>query len=67
MTELRTEPVETQRTTIAAVNAAAQKYAVPGRATLLLIGDRAKIEGGLKELNAGEIIVLDVEGKPIMK
>lgn len=67
MARLRTEPDEMQRTTLAVVNTVAQKYAVPGRATILLIGDRAKIEAGLKELNVGEIVVLDVEGKPVKK
>jgi len=30
-----------------------------------LVGDRAKIEAGLRELNAGDIVILDVEGKPV--
>lgn len=64
MTELQREPTETQRMTLAQVNAAAQKYAVPGKATLLLIGDLSKIQSGIRELNAGEIIILDVEGRP---
>ncbi len=67
MTELNTEPSQTQSTSLKAVNAAAQKYAIPGKATILLIGDRAKIEAGLKELNLGEITILDVEGKPLTK
>ena len=32
---------------------------------MLLVGDRAKIEPGLKALNLGEIVVLDVEGKTV--
>jgi len=32
--------------------------------TLLLVGDLAKIEAGLRELNLGEYVILDVEGKP---
>jgi len=56
---------ETQRATLGAVNQAAQKYAVPGKATLLLVGDQSKIGPGLRELGLGEIIILDVEGKPL--
>ncbi len=64
MTELQRETGETQKVTLAAANAAAQKYAVPGKATLLLIGDLSKIQAGVGELNAGEVVILDVEGKP---
>ncbi len=67
MSELQREPQEITNATLEAVNAAARKYAVPNRSTLLLVGDLAKIEAGLKELNAGEIIVLDAEGKPVKK
>jgi zinc protease len=66
-TELQRYPDETQRLTLAAVNAAAQKYAVPGKATLLLVGDLSKIGPGLRELNLGEIVVLDAEGRPVVK
>jgi zinc protease len=67
MSELRREPIETEKATLTAVNAAAQKYAIPERATLLLIGDLSKIEAGIRELNAGEIIVLDTEGRPVKR
>ncbi len=63
-TELQRVPDETGRATLAAVNAAAQKYAAPGKATLLLIGDYSKIGPGLRELGLGEITILDAEGKP---
>ncbi|HVF56616.1 MAG TPA: pitrilysin family protein [Pyrinomonadaceae bacterium] len=66
-TELQRYPDETQRLTLAAVNASAQKYAVPGKATLLLVGDRSKIEPGIRELNLGEIVILDAEGRPVSK
>jgi hypothetical protein len=33
----------------------------------VLIGDRAKIEPGLRELNVGEIVVMDPEGRPAGK
>ena len=37
----------------------------PEAATLLLVGDRSKIEAGVRELQLGEIVVLDTEGKPV--
>ncbi len=64
MTELQREYDETAKMTLEAARAAAVKYARPEKAALVLVGDRAKIEPGLKELNAGEIVLLDAEGKP---
>ena len=63
MIELQREPESLLGASVAAVNAAGAKYAAPAGTTLLLVGDRSKIEAGLRELNAGEIVVLDVEGK----
>jgi hypothetical protein len=31
----------------------------------VIIGDRAKIEAGLKELGLGEVRLIDAEGKPV--
>lgn len=67
MTELQREPSELERATLNAVNAVAQKYSAPGGVTLLLVGDLAKIEAGIRELNIGEIIVLDNQGKLVTK
>jgi zinc protease len=67
LTELQRATVELDRATNASVNAAAQKYAAPKGATLLLVGDLSKIEAGIRGLNLGEYVVLDVEGKPIKK
>ncbi len=67
LSELQREPDEIQKATLASVNTTAQKYAVPGKATLLLIGDLSKIRTGVEELKLGEIVVLDVEGRPVMK
>ncbi len=55
---------EFQRCTLEAVNSAAAKYARPDGATLLLIGDWAKIQPGVKELDLGPIVTLDEEGRP---
>lgn len=67
LTELQRETAGLEGATLAAVNAAAAKYAAPSGTTLLLVGDLSKIEAGVRELNLGEIVVLDVEGKPLPK
>jgi len=67
ITELQRESDEIAKATLAEVNAAALKYATPGQATLLLVGDVAKIEAGLRELNAGDLVMLNSEGKPATK
>jgi hypothetical protein len=40
---------------------------VPGKATLLLVGDLSKIEAGVRELKLGEIVILDAEGKTVVR
>lgn len=67
MAELQRESDETQKVTLEAARAAAKKYAMPERATVLLVGDRAKIEAGVRENNLGEIVLLDAEGKPVSR
>ena len=67
MTEMQRETVELERATLASVNTAAHKYAVPSGVTLLLVGDLSKIEAGVRGLNLGEYVILDVEGKPVNK
>jgi len=64
MTEIARLPQGLARATLADVNAAAKKYAVPEKSSLLLVGDLAKIERGIKEINVGEIVHLDAEGNP---
>jgi zinc protease len=67
MTELQKEPTELERATLSSVNAVAQKYSAPAGVSLLLVGDLAKIEAGVRELNLGEIIILDNEGKLVTR
>ncbi len=67
MTTLQTESDEFARLRLPSVNAAAAKYASPTRTSILLVGDLAKIEAGIRSLNLGEIIILDREGKPVVK
>lgn len=65
MSEMQREIERPAEVSLEAVNAAAHKYIVPDQMMILLIGDRAKIEPGIKELNLGPIVPLDVEGRPI--
>jgi zinc protease len=66
MTELARQPQGLAKASLAEVNAAAKKYAVPAKSNLLLVGDLAKIEPGVRELNVGEIVKLDAEGNVIV-
>ena len=46
------------------VNAAAKKFVLPSQLMWVVIGDRAKIEAGIRELKLGDIQVLDADGSP---
>ena len=48
----------------AQINAAAKKFVSPSQLVWVVIGDRAKIEAGIKELNLGAIQILDADGRP---
>ena len=63
MSTLQAEPDELGRLRLDRVNAAAAKYAIVSGSSLLLVGDLTKIEAGIRELNLGEVVILDVEGK----
>ena len=65
MTELQREYDETMKATLADTNAAAQKWARPEKASFVLVGDWSKIGPGLKELGLGDVVLVDVEGKPV--
>jgi len=45
--------------------AAAQEAIRPDHLVWVIVGDRAKIEQGIRELNFGEIRFLDADGKPL--
>jgi zinc protease len=44
---------------------AAKTVVHPGNLTWVVVGDRAKIEAGIRELNFGEIRFLDSDGNPV--
>jgi zinc protease len=37
----------------------------PDAFTFVIVGDRAKIDAGLRELNIGEIRYIDADGNPV--
>jgi zinc protease len=47
--------------------AAARKFVRPEQLTWLVIGDLRKIEQGVRELNWGDVLVLDAEGNPVAR
>ena len=65
LSELQAEPDRIAKVPLMATNAAAAKWARPDKATIVVVGDRAKIEEKLKALNVGEVVLLDVEGRPV--
>ena len=48
----------------AQVNAAARTFISPSRLVWVVIGDRARIEAGIKSLDLGQIQILDADGHP---
>jgi zinc protease len=50
-----------------ALNEAAKKYVHPSDIIWVVVGDRKKIESGIKSLNYGELVLLDTDGKVISK
>jgi len=67
MSELQREADEPTRISLDQVRAATKTYVRPGESTLILVGDRAKIEEGVRSLNLGDIVILDVEGNPVQQ
>jgi zinc protease len=45
------------------VEGAAKEVMRPDNLTWIVVGDRAKIESGVRELNLGEFHLMDVNGK----
>ena len=58
----QTYPAKLRSTGGSAVNSAAQRMLRPDRLVWVVVGDREKIEPGLRELGFGEIQLLDSEG-----
>jgi len=50
---------------VTSLNAAALKVVRPDSLVWVIVGDRAKIEKGIRELGLGEVRVLDADGNPV--
>jgi zinc protease len=51
--------------TLASVSAAAKSVIHPDKLVWVVVGDRSKVEPGIRELNLGEIKLIDADGKPL--
>ncbi len=60
----RNLPAKITTVTAADVQRVAEKYLSPDNMVVVIAGDRAKIEDGLKKLDLGPTQALDTEGKP---
>jgi zinc protease len=49
------------------LDAAAKKFVRPDEIVWIVIGDLSKIETGIRELNIGEVVRLDADGKPLTR
>jgi zinc protease len=65
LTELQREYDGTGKQTLDQVLAAEKKYVSPSASSMLLVGDRAKIEKDVKALNVGDVVLLDTEGRTV--
>jgi zinc protease len=59
----RTYAARVRALQLADVNAAAHTIVAPARAVWIVVGDRAKIEAGVREAGIGEVVVIDADGQ----
>ena len=64
LSELQTEYDDAAKATLAGALAAAKLHARPDRTSMILVGDRAKIEAKVRDLKVGEVVVVDLVGQP---
>jgi len=61
----QTYPDKIRALTLPDVEKAAHTIIHPDRLIWVVVGDRAKIESGIRELNMGELHLLDADGNPV--
>lgn len=61
----KTYPMKLKNLTLEQVNEAAKKVIAPDVLVWVVVGDRSKIEAGIRELNYGEIRFLDGDGNVV--
>ena len=47
------------------VSTVAEKILKPDKMVWVVVGDRSKIEAGIRELNYGELRIVDADGNPV--
>jgi zinc protease len=57
-------PDQVRQLDLAQVSAAADEVLHPKRVIWIVVGDREKIEPGIRELGFGELVTLDADGNP---
>ncbi len=62
---LKNYPTMLQNMQLADVQKSAKKLIHPNSLAWVIVGDRSKIEAGIRELNLGEIKFIDSEGNPV--
>ena len=65
MDYLKNYPTMLQNMQLADVQKSAKKLIHPNSIAWIIVGDRSKIEAGMRELNFGEIKFIDSEGNPV--
>ena len=60
-----TYPDRVRALDLSQVQEAASKFIHPDKMVWVVVGDRAFIESGIRELGFGEIVILDVDGNPV--
>jgi len=61
----QTYPDKVRALTRTQLEAAAQKVIHPDKLLWVIVGDRSKIESGIRELKMGELHLLDADGNPV--
>jgi zinc protease len=64
--EIQKYPEFIEAITLNEVNEAARKYINPDKAIAVVVGDLTQIEQPVRDLNLGEVIVVDALGKPLV-
>jgi predicted Zn-dependent peptidase len=64
LSQLSNEIPELQQVDLPAVKATANKYAVPNKAVILIVGDLVKIAPQLRNVYGDKVTLLDSEGNP---
>lgn len=60
-----TYPAQVQALSVDAVARVAREVVHPERLTWIVVGDRSKIEAGIRALNLGEVRYIDADGNPV--